>query len=72
MCEVICWKSRQKRETVQNGLDNVGITPFRQAILCKRMVRSEIFGSQIDSSSYLETASSESAEFELSKVYPNK
>ena len=28
MCDIIRWKSRQKRGTVQKDIDNVGVIPF--------------------------------------------
>jgi hypothetical protein len=72
MRDIIRWKSRQKGSPVQNDIDNGGIIPFVQAIHCKSMMRSVLYGSKIVSSSYLGTGSSESVIFQLSKVYSNR
>ena len=67
MFDIMRWKSRQKRGTVQKDIDNGGVIPFVKAIHCKRIMHSGLFGSQIVSSSYLGTGSSESVLFQLSK-----
>ena len=72
MCDIIRWKSRQKRDAVQHDIDDVGIIPYGHAIQCKRMMISWLFGSHIDSLGYLETGSSESVIFQLSKDYSNR
>jgi hypothetical protein len=72
MRDIIRWKSHQKRSTVQHDIDNFEIIPYRQAIHCRRMMRLGFFGSQIDSSSYIGTGSSESIIIQLSKVHSNR
>jgi hypothetical protein len=72
MCAIMRWKSRQKRDTIQQDIDHSGIIRYGQAIYCNRMMHSRLFGSKIVSSSYLGTGSSESVIFQLSKVYSNR